>query len=229
MPADRGIGLAEGLEQSLDAIGGDADAGVGHRKAQFAAQAIAWSGADCGAYLAGRGELDGVRQQIDQHLTQAGHVGDDLGRHARTHPVDQFQILGGGGGRDQVQGILKAGAQVKGRVFQFHPARFDLGKIENVVDQRQQGIAGQADGFDEILLFRIEWGIEQQAGHADYRVHRGADLVAHVGQEFALGAVGGFGDILGLLQGPCRFLALADIMQDAGEAWAISAGYLADR
>ena len=39
--------------------------------------------------------------------------------------------------------------------------------------------------------------LERQFGHADDAVHGGADFMAHVGQEFALGAVGGFGGFLG--------------------------------
>jgi hypothetical protein len=37
----------------------------------------------------------------------------------------------------------------------------------------------------------------EQVGHADDGVHRGADLVAHVGQEGALGLVGRLGGLLG--------------------------------
>ena len=47
----------------------------------------------------------------------------------------------------------------------------------------------------------VELGVQQQAGHADDGVHRRADLVAHVGQEGALGPRGGFGFCaLGLLR-----------------------------
>ena len=40
-------------------------------------------------------------------------------------------------------------------------------------------------------------GFERQLDHADDAVHRRADFMAHVGQEFALGAAGGFGPRLG--------------------------------
>ena len=36
----------------------------------------------------------------------------------------------------------------------------------------------------------VSVGVERQLGHADDAVHRRADLVAHVGQEFALGPAG---------------------------------------
>ncbi len=47
-----------------------------------------------------------------------------------------------------------------------------------------------ADGGGEVALLVGERGVEQQAAHADHRVHRRADLVAHRGQERALRLVG---------------------------------------
>ena len=60
-----------------------------------------------------------------------------------------------------------------------------------------------ADGAGVVALLVVEWRVEQQPAHADDRVHRRADLVAHRGQERALGFVGGFGrgaGFLGLLE-----------------------------
>ena len=45
-------------------------------------------------------------------------------------------------------------------------------------------------------LLGIEPGVHQQPRHADDAVHRGADFVAHGGQEFLLGVVGGVGGAL---------------------------------
>ncbi len=49
------------------------------------------------------------------------------------------------------------------------------------------------DQCRHIRAARRKVGIEQQTGHADDAVHGRADLVAHVGQEFALGIGGCFG------------------------------------
>ena len=43
---------------------------------------------------------------------------------------------------------------------------------------------------DVVVLLGVELRVEQQAAHADHRVHRRADLVAHRGEERALGLVG---------------------------------------
>ena len=41
-------------------------------------------------------------------------------------------------------------------------------------------------------MFGLEFGIEQQPGHADHAIHRRANFVTHVGEKFALGARGRF-------------------------------------
>ena len=50
-------------------------------------------------------------------------------------------------------------------------------------------------------------------GHAQHAVQRRADLVAHGGQERALGAVGGLGVLLGLHQRPLGLLARGDVLR----------------
>ena len=56
------------------------------------------------------------------------------------------------------------------------------------------------DRVHEFALLRVERGVLQQLGHAEDAVHRRADLVAHVGQELALGPAGGLGALPGLEQ-----------------------------
>ncbi len=73
-----------------------------------------------------------------------------------------------------------------------------------MVEQRCRGALHQRQIF---ALFGIQLRIQQNLGQADNAIHRRADLVAHVGQEFALGAAGGFGGLLGLQQ--LRFGLLA--------------------
>ena len=73
-----------------------------------------------------------------------------------------------------------------------HLAGFQLGEIQNVVDQFQQRGAGDVDRPERILLFLIRHGAAlEQFGEADYGIQRSPQLVAHRGQEVALGAVGG--------------------------------------
>ena len=72
-------------------------------------------------------------------------------------------------------------------------AGFDLGKIEDVVDDRQQRLGGRFDGAKVMPLFGVERRIEGQFGHPDDAVHRRPNFVAHVGQKGATRLADGFG------------------------------------
>ena len=80
----------------------------------------------------------------------------------------------------------------KRNAFEFHSAGFNLRKIQNVVDDSEEDSADELDHIQILALLGIEFGIQSQIGHAEDAVHGSANLMAHVGQEFALGKVGGF-------------------------------------
>ena len=91
--------------------------------------------------------------------------------------------------------------RLKRRRLELHPAGLDLGEVEDVVDDREQRFA--ADVRMIVAYSRCSASssrIEQQAAHADDGVHRRADLVAHGGQERALGGVGRVGRVARLLR-----------------------------
>ena len=73
-------------------------------------------------------------------------------------------------------------------------AGLDFRQIENVVDQREQLFPVSADYRRVVVLAAgIERRIHQQVGITEDSGHGGADFVAHVGQEPALGLIGGLG------------------------------------
>jgi hypothetical protein len=148
-------------------------------------------GADRQHDLAGVGELDRVRQEIEQDLAQARHVADDRGRNVAFEVVDEVQAFLDGARRDEVERGLDALAQVERLRLELHPVRLDLAEVEHVVDDRQQRIARFADRRDVVVLLGIELRVQQEPAHADHRVHRRADLVAHRREERALRLVGG--------------------------------------
>ena len=92
----------------------------------------------------------------------------------------------------------------------IHLAGFDLAEIENVADQRQQVGSGSVDRFGELDLLggQVLVGVFRQHARQNQQVvERRAQLVAHVGQEFAL-VLGGERELLGLFFQ--RFLGLLD-------------------
>ena len=90
----------------------------------------------------------------------------------------------------------------KSSVLQLQLAGLDLGEVEDVVDDAEQRLAARAHGSRRSSrCSAVRLGVQQQLGHADDAVHGRADLVAHVGQELALGDVGRLG-LEGQLVGP---------------------------
>ncbi len=188
----RAVGLGEMLENLSLRLRRDADAGILH--AQLDLQPLRSRRTYPGTHhdFAAGGELDGVVEQIDEHLPQAhGIPAHQQRRVGRNQLRRQFEPLGRRRLGEHRRGILDHLAEIEIRGFQLHAARFDLGKIENVVDDVEQMPAGTEHHFCIFFLGRVETGSQQQFGHTQHAVHRGANLVAHRRQKLALGLARG--------------------------------------
>ena len=195
----RSVRLAEGLEQAGQPVHGDPNAGVAHQEMKLPGFRLL-----AGSFRRGKdfhldddftrgGELDSVADQVDEHLPQPGHIAAHLRRNAIVHLVGEVQLLLRRLRRQQVKRVFNARAQVKRLVLQFELAGLDLREVEDVVDDGEQGFAAGIDRLHVAVLLVGQRGFQQQAGHGDDAVHRRADFVAHVGQEFRFGARGAFG------------------------------------
>ena len=110
---------------------------------------------------------------------------------------DEFQALGGCFFTDQIGDVFQDFVEIEVDHFNIELAGFYFRKVEDVVDDSQQMLAGALNLLDVIGLLGRQLGFQGQVGHADDGVHRGADFVAHIGQEVGLGLRGGFGHFLG--------------------------------
>ena len=95
---------------------------------------------------------------------------------------------------------------------------FDLGQIEDVVDEMQQVVAGAAKDLHVLVLLGGERGLREQIRDADDRIHRRSDLVAHARQKIGLGLARGLRHGLGLLQLRLHPLALRDVARRGEDA-----------
>ena len=102
------------------------------------------------------------------------------------HQACQLQPLGLRPARHDPEHLVHDARQVEIDDLQLQSARLDLGKVEDIVDDRQQRLARLGHGLGKLALFVVQLGVEQEAGHADDAVHRGADLVAHIGEKLTL-------------------------------------------
>ena len=92
-----------------------------------------------------------------------------------------------------MQDQADAGHQLARRkVFRIEPqlARLDRRDVQHVLDQGHQAAGRGLDGAHAFALLLVQAGGGQQLGHAGQAIERGAELVAHVGQEAALGLAG---------------------------------------
>ncbi len=183
LPGDRIVRLAERLEQRAQVLIGQADAGVLHADAQLgtvAALVFDHRADHHGAFV---GELDGVADQVGQHLLEPQRIAHQRQRRVAIDKADQLQLLGVRGRAEDGQGVLDQVAQVEGHALQHQLAGFDLREVENLVDDAQQAVGGLFDGRQVILLARGEIAFLQQVGETQNPVERRADLVAHVGEK----------------------------------------------
>ncbi len=179
-----GVGLGEGLEEGVHRVRIQPHAGVGDLHAQQAGVRRLAPGVH--HHLTGVGELHGVRDQVGQHLAQPQRVADAVAGQVRLAERDELEPLLTGGPGEDADGLLDDRGHLEGLGVDLEPARLDLGQVEDVVDDREQGVAGPAQRLGQGPLALVEATAQEQLGQADHPVHRGADLVTHRREELRL-------------------------------------------
>ncbi|NNJ27661.1 hypothetical protein LzC2_37690 [Planctomycetes bacterium LzC2] len=205
-PGHAGVGLLERTEEPLQILLRDAAAGVFHGELQLARGfVIAHPQAD----LALESELHRVRQQVRQHLPQAGRIGHHGPRHVRGDL---------GADRDPLPGRRRGlfGDQFAGQRDELHgnPLReelagFDLGQIEDLIDEPQQVLAVSPDRAAVFRQVRVAvprpgpavpGGSRGEIGVPQDRRQRGTQFVAHIRQELAFRTIRSLRGDLGVSQ-----------------------------
>ena len=100
----------------------------------------------------------------------------------------------------QVAGLFRDVDQPYRQLLDLHFTRLDLGEIENVIDDFQQGKRRFADQIDHFQLVVPEAGLAQHVDHANHAVHGRANLVAHIGEKDRFSVVGPVRLLPGLFQ-----------------------------
>src|SRR5262245_5201821 len=175
------------LEQSREVSARDADASIGDRHVQR----LAFQ-ADLHQDLAGGGELDRVRHEIEQHLLDPRAIAGDLGQIQR-HVLLDLEPLVPHQRQRRLDALVDQAQHVDTIVAYLQPPRFDARKVEDAVDELEQVTARVVDRADVGLLALGELAVQpvqQHLGEADDRVQRRPQLVRHVGEELRLEAAG---------------------------------------
>ncbi len=187
--------------------GAHADAGVAHgdHDPLHVDRIVAVDDPRSDLHAAHLGELHGVRDEVRDDLADAQRVADVRRADGLVHIPREQQPARGGRVHERVGRGAHDGAQIERRRCQLEALGLDLGEVEHVADDLQQG-AGRALGRRDhaaLVARELRWG--QDLEHARHADHRRAQLVRHRGQEPALGLAGtlsslprGHGLLLGL-------------------------------
>ena len=184
-PLERALDLAELLEDPLAVLRGDADAGVGHREDDRVARARGGGDAD----LAALGELHGVGEEVPQDLRRA------CPRRCaawRRRPAPRR--------RSATEPCASRGRIVPRRPSKRSATSNDLGRTTALpastlarssrsLTSAESPSAALRMKRDLLLLLGGQLAVapvEQEAGQAQDRVQRRAELVAHVREEAGL-------------------------------------------
>ena len=136
--------------------------------------------------LAPLGELERVADEVDHHLPEPVRVADEAVGDLRVHQVDHLHPALAGLVRERPERLRELVPQPERLVGEAQLARLDPGEVEDVVDDRGERLGRAAGGLELLALLAGELGAERELEHPDHPVHRGADLVAHPGEEVAL-------------------------------------------
>ena len=215
---DRSVGLLEGLEQAGALRLAETDPGVAHRAMEQHLAGGLFPQFDDQLDLALLGELDGIGDIIDEDLAEPQRVADQQEIEPRIDIEDEFEPLGGGLAADQVADPVEDLVRLEFGAFQREFSGLQLREVENVVDDLQEHLRRLLDLRQITALVRRQVGLEQQVREADDGVHRGADLVAHIGEEVGFDPYRRIRQIGG---GAHRRLRLPVLCDGLGEAIAI--------
>ncbi len=192
-PRGRCVDLRKGVEEAIETAFRDADAAVLDRdldESRLIAVFHAHHADDDAAVL---GELDGVIQQVGHNLAEPSRIPDEPQGETRVDEVGHFERFFATPGGHQLDDRFDHFVEVEWNLLDIEPTRLDLREIEDLVQQFEQRLAREFRRLHIFALLRVERRHQQQVGHADDAVERRAQLVRDIGQELALGAVGGLG------------------------------------
>ena len=177
------VDLVELLEDAVQLLGRYPWTRVSHGNSE-----VAVHGRRGDAHFAGVGELDGVADEVEEHLGETLLVAE----------ADR-QLLGNVGLERELLGLSQRLGRRTHRLnhgldrvlaeVQAELAGLDLGDVEHGVDEPQQVLAVGADAGEGIHRFLGRGSVEaflHQFGVAEDGGERGPQLVAHVGDELRL-------------------------------------------
>ncbi len=208
--------MLEAAEQPLARLRVNAGTCVGHHHAEpRIADAL-----QVQVHASLRRELHGIGRQVGDHLLEPGDVAHHpaLGRRVGRQ-VERHALLVGVR-RQELADIADGVAQGERLADHLERPGLHARQVQNVAKQAVEGRTGALDDLHQFSLGLVQPAQRQGVGHAQDTVERRADLVAHVGQEGALGPVRRLRRVAGQGQIVRRLFERGDV-HDADHAAAV--------
>ncbi|MNC22537.1 hypothetical protein D3C75_705400 [compost metagenome] len=129
------------------------------------------------------GKLHRIADKIHKNLPQPGLVSADQIGHIRRKLHNQLNTLELCLGLEQIHRLHHRGMEVKGGIGEVKLAGFHFGKIQNIIEHPQQGVAAALNGFHIHPLLLVQLCAQKQIGHPDDAIQRRTDFMAHGSQK----------------------------------------------
>src|SRR5437016_7823544 len=110
-------------------------------------------------------ELDGVANEVHEDLPESGRIGMDALGNMPTENDPQIDVFFYGADAHEGNNFLNDLRRIAGDSLRLELAGLDLGKIEHIIDNRNQVLAFATDGVDALDSFQLVLsGAEQHVG-----------------------------------------------------------------
>src|SRR5215471_7555658 len=116
------------------------------------------------------GKLDGITDKVDDDLLETNRVAEDTIGQIGLNVAPQLQFFLVSARGKQTHCVFEGVTELEVSLVEFELPSLDLREIEQVIDQREQGIRGVLDHAQVFALLAGERSAQRKLGHSHNRV-----------------------------------------------------------
>ena len=137
------------------------------------------------------GEFYGVVQDVDQNLPDADRLRHDIGIFHRFTVYLKVQAPVQKGTVYDLNCTIRNDGDIRRNRGEYHLSAFDTAQIQYIIQQGQQMIRAVLDFFQAVVDFGYRILMQRDIRKADDGIHRGTDIVGHIGKKDTFCFAGG--------------------------------------
>ena len=144
------------------------------------------------AYITCLREFNGIVDNIDQNLFDSAVISAIAAGNRLVTLIFQNQSALGSRHIHHCYNLFRQLFDIILRIYQLHFARFDLGEIQNIIDDRQKAFCCRLHIFGMRVNPGIAALLHNKVVQPDDGIHRRPDLMRHIGKKLAFRNAGFF-------------------------------------